>query len=386
MGVLLYECMVGHLPFQGQNPAQVLRRVLEGEYPKAEHEKATVGRTWSVILDRALANSVDGRFPSALEMRDALMRELARLGVASPRGEVEAWLDDPAAYALTHAAAMPGRLCARGDEASRRRDVLGAAADYNRALAYAPNDAALMKLVLRVNRRNARRTVVRRVWPYAGAAVFLVAAGFGARAWIKRMTPHHEVAVETTMVPPPVTPVDPAVVAPGPVVPEVSEPVRTLARPAVSSRPKATTRDLVIPTTEPAHGVYVSVDANAKVLVEPGKAIPLDVKPHSLKFTCESDLCEPLVKNLEAGDRLVSVPVRLTVKPCMLSVRGVPGHDYGLNGLTDRGHHLSADEPNPVPMQSMRSIQRVVELDTGRALRVELLAGKVAVVDFTAAP
>ena len=30
MGVLLYECMVGHLPFEGNNPAQVLRRVLDG--------------------------------------------------------------------------------------------------------------------------------------------------------------------------------------------------------------------------------------------------------------------------------------------------------------------------------------------------------------------
>src|SRR5204862_4264419 len=30
LGVLLYECMVGHLPFEGNNPAQVLRRVLDG--------------------------------------------------------------------------------------------------------------------------------------------------------------------------------------------------------------------------------------------------------------------------------------------------------------------------------------------------------------------
>src|SRR5580700_8699812 len=36
MGVLLYECMVGHLPFEGNNPAQVLRRVLDGIYPEAQ--------------------------------------------------------------------------------------------------------------------------------------------------------------------------------------------------------------------------------------------------------------------------------------------------------------------------------------------------------------
>ncbi len=57
LGVLLYECMVGHLPFEGNNPAQVLRRVLEGIYPSAEREQPKVGRRWSRILDRALARA-----------------------------------------------------------------------------------------------------------------------------------------------------------------------------------------------------------------------------------------------------------------------------------------------------------------------------------------
>ena len=43
MGVLLYECMVGHLPFEGNNPAQVLRRVLDGHYPEAQAERPVVG-------------------------------------------------------------------------------------------------------------------------------------------------------------------------------------------------------------------------------------------------------------------------------------------------------------------------------------------------------
>jgi serine/threonine-protein kinase len=32
LAVLLYECLVGRLPFQGNNPAQVLRAVLEGHF------------------------------------------------------------------------------------------------------------------------------------------------------------------------------------------------------------------------------------------------------------------------------------------------------------------------------------------------------------------
>src|SRR4029077_6944466 len=43
LGVLLYECMVGKLPFDGKNPAQVLRRVLEGSFTRTERARPTVG-------------------------------------------------------------------------------------------------------------------------------------------------------------------------------------------------------------------------------------------------------------------------------------------------------------------------------------------------------
>src|SRR5262249_55566705 len=91
LGVLLYECMVGHLPFLGNNPAQVLRRVLDGTYASAERERPTVGKIWSQLLDRALARKAEGRFPDAIAMRDAISGELKRLGVGSSRVEVEAW-------------------------------------------------------------------------------------------------------------------------------------------------------------------------------------------------------------------------------------------------------------------------------------------------------
>src|SRR6185295_7990564 len=55
LGVLLYECMVGKLPFDGKNPAQVLRRVLEGAFTPAERARPTIGTGLGAIVDRALA-------------------------------------------------------------------------------------------------------------------------------------------------------------------------------------------------------------------------------------------------------------------------------------------------------------------------------------------
>ena len=64
IGVLMYECLVGHLPFEGKNPAQVLRRVLEGAYPPADRERNTVGGRWSRVIDGALAHRLEDRTAS----------------------------------------------------------------------------------------------------------------------------------------------------------------------------------------------------------------------------------------------------------------------------------------------------------------------------------
>src|SRR4029077_11302553 len=46
VGVLLYECLVGHLPFRRKNPAQVLRRVLDGIFAPVDQERASAGARW----------------------------------------------------------------------------------------------------------------------------------------------------------------------------------------------------------------------------------------------------------------------------------------------------------------------------------------------------
>jgi eukaryotic-like serine/threonine-protein kinase len=62
LGVMLYECMVGRLPFDGKNPAQVLRRVLEGSYPPAVREEPKVGARFGDALAHALVREASGRY------------------------------------------------------------------------------------------------------------------------------------------------------------------------------------------------------------------------------------------------------------------------------------------------------------------------------------
>lgn len=179
LGVLMYECLVGHLPFEGKNPAQVLRRVLEGSYAPADRERGTVGGRWAKIIDGALARLPADRTESPGKLGEQIRAELEALGITDFRAEIAAYFDAPSAYAEALVAKLVPRLVARGEAARKAGDVPGAEADFNRALALAPNDLAILKRVTSMTSTAARKVLVKRAAVVAGAAVCLGALAFG---------------------------------------------------------------------------------------------------------------------------------------------------------------------------------------------------------------
>ena len=99
LGVLLYECLVGHLPFEGKNPAQVLRRVLDGSYA-ARGSRAPCGGRAMVQDPCPSARQRCGR--SVRLRRSSARRPCATsstsLGVSDPAAELRAFFANPEAY------------------------------------------------------------------------------------------------------------------------------------------------------------------------------------------------------------------------------------------------------------------------------------------------
>jgi len=183
IGVLMYECLVGHLPFEGKNPAQVLRRVLEGTYPPADRERNTVGGRWSRIIDGALAHRLEDRTASPAKLAERIRSELDALGIGDARAEIDAYFADTRAYSSSLPGRLVPRLLARGEAARKARDVVGAADDFNRALALAPHDQSIFKRVRGLQSSAARRRIAQRVAMIVGAVAVLGAAAYGiARA------------------------------------------------------------------------------------------------------------------------------------------------------------------------------------------------------------
>ena len=382
LGVLLYECMVGHLPFEGANPAQVLRRVLDGHYPEAQHERPLVGTQWSKVLDRALAHAKDGRFADAGEMREAITAELTRLGISAPARELEAWLTDPRAYEASHAKRMIEKLCALGSEARKAGQVLGAAADYNRALAHAPDDPQLLRLVAAMNRAEARARVLRRL-----SVALLLMLGLGSVAFaIGRQVRGH--AAAKALLAPSVTA---AIVAPAPLTrPSLPIASTSALAPALASahtpasvsapvRANAlrTAERVITLRLQPAMGVTLSIDGEPARDVSTGEALHLDAKAHTLAFAC--DVCTAVQQAVAAGDKDEMLTVTVPVKPATLSVQGDRDKTYQI--VEDPQLVIRAGA-NTIPLKSMFRPVTVRQMETDIRVRVRLEAGKTVPAVF----
>lgn len=399
LGVLLYECMVGHLPFEGQNPAQVLRRVLDGIYPSAEREKPTVGKVWSSILDRALAREPAMRFPDSASFRDAILAELGRIegaGVATGRELLEAWFDDPEGWTAAQEEHIIARLCALGAEERRRGDAVAAAADYNRALAYAPNDPQLIRVASTMFRAEARRRMLRRVVPLVGAMAILGSGSFFVARALKRppiagpvATPSAEPSTLASLTPRAGASTSPSagtsVTAP---VSSDRRNVLNIGHPRVAGQPDAgassSSRNVKVASIQPANGVYVSVDGGPRMPVSAEGTWKLDRRAHRLLFSCANDLCEPAAQEVAPGEQDVIVSdVVLRIHPAKILVHGESTHTYGVLEIPNLV--ISPGVATEIPMvRGDRIITLFDRVDpTAKRQQVQLIANQQKTVEFS---
>jgi serine/threonine-protein kinase len=393
VGVLLYESMVGHLPFDGDNPAQVLRRVLDTSYREAQKERPSVGSRWSKILDRALARRPEDRYADALAMREALCAELSRLALANPRAELEAWLLDAAEYERTHSLRLRDTLCALGATARHRHDSLAAAADYNRALALFPTDPQLLRIVARMNRTSARERSLRRAARVvAGVAVVLAiptavwrmrAPGAERARALEAPAPSHA-AVASTGPKPELPPAVPSAVQAALAQASASVPTRSVAPPA-SPRAILRVHDAAPPLVEraltldlrPSVGVTVAIDGHAPRDVTSGETLVVGGEAHTLTFGCL--VCDPVQVSVRASDADETLHVVVPVRPAALLISGEPDKAYQ---IVEMPEIVVRPGKNSVPLLSMFRVITVRQIETGELRRIRLKAGDVAQVGF----
>jgi len=346
LGVLLYESMVGKLPFDGKNPAQVLRRVLDGSFTPVDRARPVVGAHYAAILAQALAHDPAARYSSTRELALALREELKKLGIEQPQREMLAFLSDPAKYREQHPSRIVEALVKRAKAAREQRDLPGAAACYNRALAYRPDDPQLLASVSTLQRAQFSRAALLRVSQALALVLGLSALGLG----ISKLLPSEDSAERppasaSAPTSPPRTEV-PALSNSAALVPTSSAvaPVTVDVSKSAERVRSTGSRPVPKPSAEPEASlepvrVRILVDGpqNAVVRIDGaesawfGKVHELPAGEHSFEFVPPDEQCCERGQTLRlrlapsSSGEPQTVRGRIEFRPATLALRGVAG-------------------------------------------------------------
>jgi serine/threonine-protein kinase len=396
LGVLIYECMAGRLPFEGKNPAHVLKKVLECNYTSPDKERPTVGGRWSAILRGAIAREPADRYPDIRTFGEAIRAELAALGIEDARAEIYRYLSDPDGYTKSLVPLLVSALIARAQRAQRSRDIPAAAADLNRAVAYRPEDQELLRQVSSLAKGEWRRQAARKGLWLAGALVALAGATpLAVRAFKRRPVapsivpiPASADQVATSSSPVPTSSIVPVISS---AVPSASAPVRILA--ITPLRPytiELKQRTVVIKATP--NTAYVSVDrGQAKEVGQTGLSMLLTVGTHTFDFMPAPDnkaCCGAVSLSLpidpdDGSGKPQAVYGRLTFKNVRVRLTGAP--QDGTLHCPSRGVTIGNGSVS-LPMSNQTDTMRCTFMPLGNQETVVLSPGAEVVVTWPAGP
>ncbi len=396
VGVLFYECIAGRRPFEGEGAAQVIRRIVSGQFAPADEVLGSIGARWSRIVAKALAHDREARYPSARAMADAIRAEAERLHV-SPSLTFSGWLREPEATNEALAAAIKPELLASARAAIAAGDALTMAADVNRLLALFPADSEALALLMHRQRR------VRMVRAVAGAAALITlgAAGVVIASWKPALAP--KAAPEAVVVASVSTSdvaFDAQVRAPSPfvdaatavVVAETApdsgsslgrgfQPSKAAASGALAEKVRdalSRERKLVVETLQPPFGVFVRIDDGETYPVTEGTELSLTAGKHKLHFACKADACIPQEQLVSPNEARVRVNVALRIRSARLRILAAPERRFQI--LESPSVDVRLGEDTEVPMSGSRATVHVVDLSSGRKTVAILSAGVVTTV------
>lgn len=403
LGVLFYECLTGCLPFEGKNPAQVLRNVLEGNFARPEVLQPQVGSTWGDIVACALAREPDERFDDVISFAAAVRTELTALGFEDVRRDIADYLKNPKSYLQRHPERIVAALAQEGRRARAQRQYALARARFCRALAYRPGDRELLRCVSALR----RNSLLRRSGWYLGAAAVL-GVGFVAslQIWPESQAPLNPKAATPIAATQPSTPGSVAPLAPRRVRPVTVETAPTAtpsaAKPAPRRAKPVVTRRVVNRPEEPQEAVVETRQVSVRLTGAVGGTVRIDgedkpwfgvnhtlnVGPHLFEFIPPNDVCCVATRRqveLKPGEGVEVIVGHIPFKDAALVVETDSAEGWILSCPTLFSGRLALPGRRSVPMNQVEvtgtcTLSSAREDAVAQSKAVTLRAGQTTVL------
>ncbi len=176
VGVMLYQMATGALPFPGKNPHEVLRKVSEGKFADPRTVNRLVSDQLARVIAKAMARKPEDRYPTIQTMVDELRAYAADAGLGTAKDELRTYLTEPDEYEKTIVSRMVSALVDSGLREQAAKHRARALELWNRALAFEPDNQAVLTELRRLERGERLRR-----WVIGGTVLgILVAMATGA--------------------------------------------------------------------------------------------------------------------------------------------------------------------------------------------------------------
>jgi eukaryotic-like serine/threonine-protein kinase len=185
LGTVLFFLATGRLPFTGKNPHQILKRIMDGDYPDPLRVAPGIGETMRGILRRALEKSPSDRYESAAALEAALLAMVAEIGIEDPHAEVAKFLASPQHEGKEITREIIARSLTLGKKAQGEGKVTEAQDRLGRVLALDDGNTEALALLSRIGSERARSDTFTRA---VGGGLALVVT-LGAVVGLARLFP-----------------------------------------------------------------------------------------------------------------------------------------------------------------------------------------------------
>jgi len=331
LGTVLFLLATGTLPFTGNNPHQILKRIMEGLHQDPQQVRPVIGGKLSKIIRKLLEVEPPKRYATASDLEHDLLAFVSDVGIDAPDQALADYLKDPEGYSAQLRVQTIEKLTALGEQAQRRGDRPTAMDYWNRVLALDEANARVMGAVQQLGRRSAlRRNALR-----ASGALVVVALALGTYALVRARSEQAQVAGAIKTPSKVVTPAterrEPRVVATVPKTPVKIDPVAVKHRDRVRDDRPRTPRPPPIDPTLPRRIVFDPFPANVSIGINGADPRPFgpsfhdtELVPgvHRFKFVGAHECCidEEISLKIEPGEGPFAIEKRLKFRPAGLYV------------------------------------------------------------------